>query len=355
MKIFLGALAVIGGIILGFVYFVTQDFYSRPLQSKSEMVIFTVETGESFNEVARKLEEQKLVRSSHLLILSARLYKMRSKLKAGDYEISAAQSPREILAILSSGKSLLRTFTVSEGLNIYEVALNFEKAGYGNKAEFLEICHDKEFLRGILGDDVYSCEGYLFPETYSIEKKTSAKKLIEIMLRYFLKVYSEINQMHKMPGWGRKQIITLASIIEKETGQPQERPIISSVFHNRIRKKMKLQTDPTVLYGILDQTKVYPENITRKHLETPTRYNTYTNYGLPFGPIANPGREAILAVFNPAQTEYLFFVSRNDGTHVFTKTYEDHAREVRNFQLNPKAREGKSWRDAGKMKNGVSK
>jgi UPF0755 protein len=345
MKIILSALVVLLGLFIGFFYFITQDFYNRPFSTSGKQMIFEVEPGESFNAVANKLEEKGLVRNANLLILVARLNNLRSKLKAGDYYLNAALSPKDILQVLISGKSILRTFTVSEGLNVYEIALLFEKQGYGKKSDFLNVCFNKDFLRGILGDDVYSCEGYLFPETYNIEKKTTAEKLVELMLKLFLKNYEEINHKKSLEGWSRHQIITLASIIEKETGQGVERPLISSVFHNRLKKNMKLQTDPTVLYGILDQTKSYRENITRRDLETPTRYNTYTNFGLPFGPISNPGKEAILAVFEPSESDFLFFVSKNNGTHVFSKTYEEHDKNVKAFQLNAKAREGKSWRN----------
>jgi UPF0755 protein len=351
MKIVLGAFVAFIGVAVGFFYFITQDFYNRPLSTSGKQTVFDVEPGENFNSVARKLEERKLIRSADLLILVARLKNLRSKLRVGEYYLNAALSPKDILQVLISGKSILKTFTVSEGLNIFEIALLFEKQGYGKKSEFLEVCYDKDFLRNLLGDDVHSCEGYLYPETYNIEKKTTARKLVELMVNLFIKNYEEISHKNRLEGWGRHQIITLASIIEKETGQGSERPIISSVFHNRLKKNMKLQTDPTVLYGILDQTKSYRENITRRDLATPTRYNTYTNFGLPFGPISSPGRDAILAVFEPAETEFLFFVSKNNGTHVFSKTYAEHEKNVREFQLNAKAREGKSWRDAGKQSN----
>jgi UPF0755 protein len=345
MKIIVSALVVLIGLFIGLFYFITQDFYSRPLSTSGKQIIFEVETGDSFNAVAKKLEEKHLIRSANLLILVARLNNLRSKLKAGDYYLNAALSPKDILQVLISGKSILKTFTVSEGLNVYEIAHMFEKQGYGKKSEFLEVCFNKEFLRNILGDDVYSCEGYLYPETYNIEKKTSAEKLVEVMIKLFLKNYEEIAHKKVLEGWSRHQIITLASIIEKETGQVSERPIISSVFHNRLKLKMKLQTDPTVMYGILDQTKSYKDNITRKDLETPTRYNTYTNFGLPYGPISNPGKDAINSVFEPVESEYLFFVSKNNGTHIFSKNYEEHNKNVKAFQLNAKAREGKSWRD----------
>src|SRR5262249_27482550 len=143
----------------------------------------------------------------------------------------------------------------------------------------------------------------------------------------------------------RHEMVTLASVVEKETGAPEERPMIASVFFNRLNKGMKLQSDPTIIYGIWVDTGVYKQNITKDDIERPTRYNTYTVAKLPFGPISNPGREALAAVMKPAKSEYFFFVSRNDGTHIFTRTYEDHSKAVKEFQLDPTARANKSWRD----------
>lgn len=146
----------------------------------------------------------------------------------------------------------------------------------------------------------------------------------------------------------RKDLVTLASIVEKETGAPEERPLISSVFHNRMKINMKLQTDPTTIYGIWEQTGVWDRNISKQDLLTPNRYNTYSFTGLPYGAISNPGFEAMKAAAFPASSEYLFFVSKNDGTHIFSKDLAGHLRGVKDFQLNSKAREGKSWRDLQK-------
>jgi UPF0755 protein len=143
----------------------------------------------------------------------------------------------------------------------------------------------------------------------------------------------------------------LASIIEKETGAPQERRLISSVFHNRLKKNMKLQTDPTVIYGMAALSGSVPNNIRKSDLLRPSKYNTYVIYGLPPGPITNPGKLALIAALNPEQSEFLYFVSQNDGTHVFTKTYNDHINAVKKFQMNPAARAGKSWRDLNKKSN----
>jgi UPF0755 protein len=167
------------------------------------------------------------------------------------------------------------------------------------------------------------------------------------MVERFLQNFAKLQAM---PGWNstrltRHQLVTLASIVEKETGAPEERPVISSVFHNRLRLNMKLQTDPTVIYGIWEQTGQWNRNISRDDLLAPSKYNTYTFVGLPVGPIANPGYEALLAAGGPAQTEFLFFVSRNDGTHVFSRDYGQHRSAVMQFQIDRAARDGKSWRD----------
>jgi UPF0755 protein len=200
-------------------------------------------------------------------------------------------------------------------------------------------------VREQLGEDLPSLEGYLFPETYLVTKFTGLKGLAKMMTSRFKDV---IKQIRQAPGvnFTRHQLVTLASIVEKETGAPEERPVISSVFHNRLRLGMKLQTDPTVMYGVLDQIQAPIKNITRQHLLTDTRYNTYTRVGLPFGPISNPGKLALQAAGTPDSTDFLYFVSRNDGTHIFSRDYAGHQRAVESFQLNRAAREsGSSWRD----------
>jgi UPF0755 protein len=290
------------------------------------------------------LEEKELINNSWLLNLLARFYGWRGKMRAGEYSLRDNMSPFEILKVLSGGKSLTYPFMIYEGLNSYEIATHFEERGFGKKEDFLKLCQNEEFLSSILGEKVSHCEGYLFPETYNFERRTTAKQIIETMLRSFVKNYDLVAKGRNLGGWSRSQIVTFASIIEKETGADDERPLIASVFYNRLRKGMKLQTDPTVQYGILIETGVYPQNITKKNLLTPTPYNTYTNLGFPPGPISNPGAEALKAVFEPSETDYLFFVSKNDGTHVFSEKYEDHERAVRTYQLDSKAREGKSWR-----------
>ncbi len=345
IKWILACLLVGAGAVTGFIFYATETYYKKPLGSGSVALVFEIKTGESFGIISKSLEDKGLIAHPGLLNTLARFYGLRGKMRAGEYALNDGLSPKEIMQIIASGRSINYPFTVAEGLNSYEIAINFEKKGYGKKNEFLQACADAQFLEKVLGEKISHCEGYLFPETYNFEKKTTAKQMIEVMLQAFVRNYNDVAKGRNLGGWSRHQILTFASLIEKETGAAQERPLIASVFFNRLQKGIKLQTDPTVQYGILAETGVYPQNITKKDLLTPTSYNTYTKEGLPPGPISNPGRESLKAVFEPASSEFLFFVSRNDGTHVFSKSYEEHQQAVRNFQLDPRARSGKSWRD----------
>jgi UPF0755 protein len=219
--------------------------------------------------------------------------------------------------------------TVPEGSTLKQIAAIVESAGLATRAEFLSVAADADFVRE-KGIDAGTFEGYLFPETYFFPKNTAAREVITAMVDRFRSVFTEAWKKRAADiGLSVHQVLTLASIIEKETGAPSERPIISSVFHNRLRRGMRLETDPTVIYGIDD----FDGNLTRKHLATPTPYNTYLISGLPPGPIASPGRAAIEAALYPADTAYLYFVSKKDGTHQFSKTFADHNRAILTYQL----------------------
>lgn len=317
---------------------------SRP-SATAQDVVYEVVPGKGFNSIAKDLETKGLVKNAFFFSIYARLKGDRSKIKVGEYLLRTNMTPKQILATLISGKSIARSFTVSEGLSIYEIADLYEKQGFGKASEFLSLVRDPKLIKNLLGRDQGSLEGYLFPETYMLTKYTDTRTLISNMVKRFLYVYSEVQSQATLPGWNQHQIVTLASIIEKETGAPEERPLISSVFHNRLQRKMRLQTDPTVIYGKAESTGRIEINITKNDLLAPTRYNTYVIYGLPPGPIANPGREALMAALKPESSDYLFFVSQNDGTHVFSVDYRGHQKAVQKFQLDRKAREGKSWRD----------
>jgi UPF0755 protein len=339
------------------VFFVIKQLNTKNSGS-SEEIVYEVLAGNSFTATAKNLERDGLIPNATFLSIYARITGGAGRMKVGEYLLNKNMSPIEVYRVLISGKSISRTFTVSEGLNVFEIAELFEKQGFGVKNEFVKWCFEKSFIATLFGETVdpeqlkkiYSLEGYLFPETYSLTKYTDTKTLIKNMVELFLKNYQSVEIPDIYKSWTRHQIVTLASIIEKETGAEEERPIISSVFHNRLRKDMMLQTDPTVIYGKTMLTGKTVINITREDLRTKTKYNTYTIKGLPPGPIANPGLAAMKAAVNPNSTTFLYFVSHNDGTHAFSQDYEAHQRAVGMYQLNRKARAGKSWRDLKQKK-----
>lgn len=345
-KVFsVGFLSVIFALILAAAFFGYQ-LVMMPISSDSSEVIFDINPGDSLARISNTLQQQRLIRNAKAFQIYAKFRGQASRFKVGEYALNAAMSPDEIMAVLVSGKSVARKITFAEGLNIYDLAQIFEKSEISTREEFMALVKDKEFIRSLLNEDLNSLEGYLYPETYQVTKFEGARGLITQMVRRFLQVWNaEIEPHARASGWSRNQVVIFASIVEKETGAAFERPIVSSVFHNRLQKNMRLQTDPTVLYGMAVKQGKMPINISKKDLQTPTPYNSYTNAGLPPTPIANPGKEALQAALRPASTKYLYFVSKNNGTHVFSETLQEHNRAVQDFQMNRKARENKSWRD----------
>jgi len=317
--------------------------YGRtPLSPSASAVRVVIAAGQSFRATAGQLAAAGLVREPFKLRLLARRHGLDKGVKAGEYLLSAGQSPLAILDSLNAGRVIRYRLTIAEGLNLTQVA---QKAGEGpwgiDKARFLKAAADPQLIRR-LGLSTPTLEGYLFPDTYFFPINTSAEQMLTAMVRRFDKVFSApLKQRAAQLGFSIHQIVTLASIIEKETGAAAERPLIASVFHNRLKKGMRLETDPTVIYGIAD----FDGNLTRKHLETPGPYNTYLIAGLPPGPIANPGRPSLKAALYPADTDWLYFVSKNDTTHVFSATLEEHNRAVRRYQL-----KGKSKLETGNWK-----
>jgi UPF0755 protein len=302
------------------------------------------------HEVSKALEKGRFIGDSTLFYWYGKLTGGWSGIKAAEYEIPANASPAQIFRIFKSGIGVQRPLLIKEGDNIYQVANAMVAAGLGTKGDILTLLKSRVMIQaaGLAKEGISTLEGYLYPNTYFYDKRERPEFLIRKMVQLFERNWTpEFDERTKLMGWTRKQVITLASIIEKETGAPEERPIISSVFHNRLMKKMRIQSDPTTIYGIWE---IYSGNLHKSDLLNPTPYNTYTIPALPIGPIANVSAEAIRAVLFPAETQYLFFVSRNDGTHVFSHTYQEHLNWVKQMQLNPSAREGKSWRDLNRKK-----
>jgi UPF0755 protein len=293
---------------------------------------FHVEPGKTLRGLGRELESQGLIRNARAFEWLGRWREAAGELRAGEYALSRELSSGEILDRIVAGR--VRTWEVSlpEGLTAVEVAARVESAGLAEAPAFLAVVADPDAPER-LGVEGPGLEGYLFPETYQLARGLDAEAVVKTLVDEFLRAWEPRAERAAERGLSMRQVATLASIVEKETGVPEERPLIAGVFHNRLARGMRLETDPTVIYGIPE----FDGNLTRAHLDDATNpYNTYQIPGLPPGPIANAGAAALEAVVEPAESEYLFFVSRNDGTHVFSKSYRAHLNAVRRYQQGQK-------------------
>jgi UPF0755 protein len=322
-------LLVAGGL---FFFLEISSFAKKPFNSADHNRVFTIKSGQSLNFIAQNLEQQAIIANQTYFKLFTRFKKSEKKLQAGEYLLSASKTPEQILETLIKGRVKLYKLTVPEGLNIKEVASLVEKSSSCNAVDFINLCYNTSFISS-LGVKTNTLEGYLFPDTYFFPKNTSCKNVATTMVEHFKStITNQWQKRAKKLGLSIHEIVTLASIIEKETGDASERPLISSVFHNRLKKNMRLESDPTVIYGI----KNFDGNIKRKHLKMVTPYNTYQMRGLPVGPIANPGALSLKAALYPVQSKYIFFVSKKDTTHKFSRTLKEHNQAVRKYQLRRK-------------------
>lgn len=311
-------------IILGLFYFQA----SRPVSNNTQLQIFEIKPGMTLNKVAKKLSREGLILSSSAFQAIALLQEKQKLIMIGEYNVSPSMLPTEILQRITSGKTILHPVTIPEGYRIIEIGDILVKNGLADKEKFLEQTKNTKLLKEISTD---SLEGYLFPETYHFGKFTDEKTIVKKMVDTFKErtLKQEFLNRAKEMGFSFHEIITLASLIEKETGKDSERKQISSVFHNRLKKNMLLQTDPTVIYAIEN----FDGNIKKRHLKIDSPYNTYRYKGLPPGPISSPGLKSIVAALYPANTSNLYFVSRRDGSHQFSSTLNQHNEAVQKYQL----------------------
>jgi UPF0755 protein len=304
-------------------------FIHSPADTTDNQTTFVVRAGETFNALATRLQSKGIIASTARFKLYSRMTKSDKRLRAGEYRLSAAMTPAQILDVLVQGRSVLYRLTIPEGYTIVQIAQEVARQDLGTAEDVQRLATDPQFVQSH-GIEAQTLEGYLFPDTYYFPKDVEPRKIIAKMVERFKAQLQPVwEQRAKELNFSVHQIVTLASIIEKETGAPSERPIIASVFHNRLKKKMRLESDPTVIYGIPN----FDGNIKRHHLQTWTPYNTYKIRGLPPGPIANPGRASIEATLYPDQTDFLYFVAKKDGTHHFSTNIKDHNRAVRKYQL----------------------
>ena len=283
--------------------------------------------GSGIRTLAADLKSGGIIRSSWHFILVTRLRGQSHRLKAGEYRFNDAMTPAMILGKLVAGEVDFRKFALPEGYSIHQAAELLEQKGYFNRSDFLSKCQDPALLNrlGLKGPTV---EGYLYPATYNLSRRGNEEELIQQMVGQFEKRYAEVLRSGEvLDGLTRHEVVTLASLIEKEAIASEEKPLISSVFHNRLRIGMPLQSDPTAVYGV----RAYAGKVTKADIERRSPYNTYLIKGLPPGPIGNPGIDALQAARTPASTPYLYFVARQDGTHQFSRTLDEHNRAVSRY------------------------
>ncbi len=312
-------------------FFICAAYYSLNTANDNQgFAVVTIKTGETTRSAAFKLEKAEIIKSSIVFEFGARLY--RSSIKAGEYKIAKNLSVMDIIKILVEGKSLLYKITIPEGLTLAEIGVRLQDANVVEAEDFYNAC--REMLtsrRWIIATD--SLEGYLFPETYSFVRNVTAKTVVVSMVNQFFKKVEDhlpksiVNDPEKL-----NQMVTLASIIEKESSIKYERKLISAVLNLRLEKNIPLQSDPTVIYALPN----FKGNIHKKDLSYDSPYNTYLYNGLPPGPISNPGLDSILAAHEPANVDYLYFVSKNNGEHFFSRTLKEHNKAVKIYQIKKK-------------------
>lgn len=301
-----------------------------------------IRKGTPLRTTASLLQQERIIRNRDFFIGLTILLGKKGEIKAGEYEFHTRMLPLEVLDTLVKGQVKQHLITIPEGYTIQQIAQLLEVSGIIEQRLFLEKATSpgvigslglSEHFPELSGDSnqrgKLTLEGYLFPDTYHFYKEIDPEAVIRMMTQQFRRIFlPEWIERASQLGLTPREVVILASIIEKETPIPEEKPLISAVFHNRLKKKMPLQSDPTVIYGIPR----FDGNLTREHLQTPSPYNTYLNAGLPPTPICNPGRDSLWAALYPASSSYLYFVSRNDGSHHFSESYEDHQRAVQKYQ-----------------------
>jgi len=311
---------------------------SRPYRGfAGDETFVDLPTGTSVAEIARRLAAAGVVPDPYTFRVAAHLMHDDRRLQAGEYRFTDAATPGEVAARLARGDVFTRPVTFPEGLNIGEMAAAFEHTGLGSDESFREAASNVTLIAG-LDPRATTLEGYLFPDTYPLSRHAGATDLVPVMVARFEHVFdADLRAAAAAAQMSPREVVTIASLVELETAQPAERPLVAAVFRNRLRVGMPLQCDPTVVYALLRANR-WRGTIRKVDLQFDSPYNTYRVAGLPPGPIASPGRASLEAAVHPADVGYLYFVSRNDGTHAFATTLAEHNRNVALYQLHKKSR-----------------
>jgi UPF0755 protein len=323
----LGAAAAAGGWWL-------RNRLVTPYRGFSEPEVFVdLPAGASLSTIGRRMAEAGVVPDPLTFRVAAWFSGAERRLQAGEYRFAAPATALDVVDRLSRGDVFRRPVTFPEGLTIRQMAALFESSGLGHASTFERAAASAGERVEAFDPAADSLEGYLFPDTYPLPRQVDADALVGLMVTRFARVFDdELRGRAASRGLSIRQAVTLASLVEKETAHPDERPIVAAVYHNRLRRGMPLQCDPTVIYALMRAGR-WTGNLRRADLQFDSPYNTYRYAGLPPGPIASPGAASLEAAVAPADVSYLYFVSRNDGTHAFATTLAEHNRNVAEWQV----------------------
>jgi UPF0755 protein len=289
-----------------------------------------VRKGQHTATILRHLQAQGILRDPYVPLIYMKVLRHGESIKAGIYEFSKPVSAAEVMEKLVRGDVILKSVTVREGLDRFAIGKLFAAEGFGRAADWDKLTADPEAIRE-LAPEAKSLEGYLFPDTYKFTPGTPPQTIVQLMVQNFRKHFGG-EMGYITTGLNLHETVILASIVEAEAKLPQERPLVASVYLNRLRRHMTLGADPTIIYA-LKLANRWNGNIQKQHLQIDSPYNTYRQQGLPPGPVANPGLASLRAAAAPASSEFLYFVARHDGSHAFAKTLADHNRNVQIYQV----------------------
>lgn len=326
------SLAIFTAALLLSIFLAVVLYAISPVDNRNEIVTVDIPKGTSFLQSVDNLEKVGLIKQKYLFYMLVISRNAQGHIRAGEYELTTSMSPMEIINKLIKGDIKSYLVTIPEDITVREIASRLAAFKLVDENAFLFLSTDAKFLAS-LGIEGASAEGYLYPDTYRLDRSMTAKDIMKIMVHQFWKMFTP--EMQKRANDLRMtipQVITLASIIGKESGYKDEKPLISAVFRNRLKRMMKLQSDPTAIYDLHNFT----GNITKKHLIRDTPHNTYRINGLPPGPIANPAIDSLYAALYPATVNYLYFVSNNDGSHQFSSNLSAHNKAVLNYKIKRK-------------------
>jgi UPF0755 protein len=299
--------------------------FNAPVDREGSSILFKIEHGEHLHEITGRLEAAGMIRSELFFTNLVRISRSSKKVKSGVYDLHQGMRSSEVLRVITMGIVSMEKFTIPEGLHMKQVSKLLAEQGVVGEKEFVLACSSERILQKykIPFDSV---EGFIFPDTYIVAKDLSAEQIVEITVERFFEALKEV-PLRDFSAEQLKRIVIVASLVEKEAKLDEERPLVAAVFYNRLDKGKRLEACSTIQY-ILGKTK---ERLLYSDLKISSPYNTYRNGGLPPGPIASPGLNSLRAAVQPADVDYLFFVSKNDGSHHFSSSYEEHLKAIERY------------------------